>query len=441
MDQSNNRDAQISYFKSPNAAALLAVLTGLNILSWVDRQIVPSLAPLLIAELGLTSAQIGLLYGYAFIVCFIFAGAVLGPLADRVHRPRLIAAGLALWSLATGVSGLARSFVQLAGARLMVGIGEATLTPAALALLSDAFPERWRARAAGIFSIGLPIGSGLSLIVAGLVAPRYGWRSCFLVLGAIGVVAAAIVAVLPDPRFGPAKAGPPVRSMEAGFSRPVRDFIHMFRTSPALVLTVTGGVILTFSTAATIHVITWLVRERGYSFRDAALMGGGIYALMGTIANVGGGWLADYCAARWRGGRLWSIVIAQAALVPFTLVFFMTTPGTPLFFIAWALSALRNTIWYGALFAATQDLAPPGARATSIAFLMLAVNLLGAGPGPWLAGAIGDRWSLTQGLILTTWIGLLAIVPFALAARSAVKNLPPPSAEVQATRAPASQPR
>src|SRR5918995_6747440 len=95
------------------AWALLALLTALNILSWIDRQIIPALAPLLMAELGLTSAQIGLLYGYAFILCFILAGAVLGPLADRFHRPRLIAAGLAVWSLFTAVSGLARSFVHL----------------------------------------------------------------------------------------------------------------------------------------------------------------------------------------------------------------------------------------------------------------------------------------------------------------------------------------
>src|SRR5688572_15590206 len=132
------------------AWALLVLLTSLNILSWVDRQIIPAFAPLLIAELGLTSAQIGLLYGYAFILCFIIAGTILGTLADRVHRPRLIAAGLAVWSLFTGVSGLARSFAQLAGARVMVGIGEATLTPAALAMLSDVFPGHWRARAAGI---------------------------------------------------------------------------------------------------------------------------------------------------------------------------------------------------------------------------------------------------------------------------------------------------
>lgn len=398
--------------------ALLALLTTLNVLSWIDRQIVPAVAPLLIEELGLTSAQIGLLYGYAFILCFILAGVLLGPLADRVHRPRLIAAGLALWSVFTGASGMARSFAQLAAARLMVGIGEATLTPASLAMLSDAFPERWRARAAGIFAIGLPIGSGFSLIVAGILAPRYGWRACFLVLGAVGVIAAALVATVPDGRSGPARNGRHVRAgVEAGSSRPVRDFTRVLQSSPALMLTILGGAIVTFSTAATIHVLTWLVRERGYAFRDAAMMAGGIYAVAGTIGNVAGGWFADVCAARWRGGRLWSLVITQVVLVPPTLLFFSSAPGSAAFYAGWVLSSLRGTIWYGPLYAAAQDLAPETARATAIAFVMLAINLLGAGPGPWLAGAIGDRSSLTEGLVLTTWIGLLAVVPFAFAAR------------------------
>jgi MFS family permease len=409
------------------AWTLLGVLTALNVLSWVDRQIIPALAPLLIAELGLTSAQVGLLYGYAFILCFILAGVVLGPLADRVHRPRLIAAGLAAWSLFTGLSGLARSFAHLAGARVMVGIGEATLTPASLAMLSDVFPDHWRARAAGIFAIGLPIGSGLSLIVAGILAPRYGWRACFFVLGAVGTVGALVLAAMADPgRRRPAvRSSPDPRDVDvagqlhARGHAPMRDFLVALRRSPALVLTILGGAIVTFSTAATIHVLTWLVRERGYEFREAALMAGGIYAAAGTVGNIGGGWFADVCGARWRGGRLWSLVITQAVLVPPTLMFFSSAPGSAGFYVGWVLSGLRGTIWYGPLYAATQDLAPPRARATAVAFLMLAINLLGAGPGPWLAGAIGDASSLTTGLVVTTWVGMLAMVPFALAARAA----------------------
>jgi MFS family permease len=398
------------------AWALLALLTTLNILSWIDRQIVAGLAPLVIADLGLTNAQIGLLYGYAFIVCFVLAGMFLGQLADRVHRLRLIAAGLAAWSASTAASGLARTFAQLAGARVFVGIGEATLTPAALAVLSHAFPAEWRARAAGVFATGLPLGSGLSLVIAGLVAPRYGWRTCFFVLGAAGVIAAAAVSMMADVR-APARQAPGGAATDRG-DRPMRELLATLRRSPALLCTIAGGIIVTFSTAATVHVITWLVRERGFEFRRAAILAGGLYAVAGTAGNVAGGWIADWCEARWRNGRLWSLVGAQAVLGPPTLVFFLAAPGSTAFYAGWVLSSLRGTIWYGPLYAATQDLAPPASRATAIAFLMLAINLLGAGPGPWIAGAIGDASSLTAGLVTTTLAGLLSIVPFALAARS-----------------------
>jgi MFS family permease len=398
------------------AWALLALLTTLNILSWVDRQIIPALAPLLIADLGLTNAQVGLLYGYAFILCFIAAGIVLGPVADRVHRPRLISAGLLAWSAFTAASGLARSFVHLAAARVMVGVGEATLTPAGLAMLGDAFPPRWHARAAGIFAIGLPIGSGLSLVVAGLLAPRIGWRACFFVLGIVGVVAAVAVALVPEVRVAPAARDRVGRAFTARLAN-----LAPRKGAPsnaAFLYTIAGGIIVTFSTAATIHVLTWLVRERGFEFRQAAIMTGGIYALAGTVGNVAGGWIADWCEARWQGGRLWSLVATQALLAPPTLLFFVAEPGSVTFYAAWVLSSLRGTIWYGPLYAATQDLAPAASRATAVAVLMLAINLLGAGPGPWLAGAIGDRWSLTAGLLATTAVGLLAIVPFTLAART-----------------------
>jgi MFS family permease len=406
------------------AGGLLAILTALNILSWIDRQIIPALAPLLMVDLGLSSAQIGLLYGYAFILCFIASGIVIGPIADRVHRPRLIAAGLTVWSVFTAASGAATSFVQLAAARVMVGVGEATLTPASLAMLSDAFSQRWRARAAGIFAIGLPLGSGLSLVIAGLIAPKFGWRTCFYVLGALGVLAALLVALVPEISSRQAVATADGRPFDSAQGRPVGEFILTLRTSPVLLLTIAGGVVITFSTAASIHVLTWLVRERGFEFRQAAIMTGGIYALAGTIGNVAGGWIADWSEARWRGGRLWSLVVVQALLVPATIVFFTSAPGTTAFYSGWVLSSLRGTIWYGPLYAATQDLVPATSRATAVAFLMLAINLLGAGPGPWLAGAIGDRASLTTGLIVTTWAGLLAVIPFALAAR----NSPLPSA-------------
>jgi MFS family permease len=182
-----------------SAWVLLGVMTGLNVLNFVDRQLIASLAPLLIADLGLTRSQIGLLVGFAFVVFYTLVGMVLGVAADRWSRRTIIAWGLALWSVMTALSGAARGFLHLAVPRVFVGVGEATLTPAALSMLGDAFPTRRLGLATGTYYTGLPIGTALSLGVAGWAAPRFGWRVCFYGFGAIGLAAVALLFAVREP--------------------------------------------------------------------------------------------------------------------------------------------------------------------------------------------------------------------------------------------------
>ena len=184
----------------PRAAwLLLALLTTLNVLNFVVRQLIPSLAPLLMADLGLTRAQIGSLIGFAFVVVYSLVGLVLGVVSDRWPRRRLVAGGLTIWSAMTMVSGAARSYAGLAVPRLFCGLGQAALTPAALAMLGDVFPVHRLGLASGIYYAGLPIGTGLSLGLASWIAPRYGWRACFYVVGAAGLAAVALVAFAREP--------------------------------------------------------------------------------------------------------------------------------------------------------------------------------------------------------------------------------------------------
>ena len=178
-----------------HAWQLLAFLTLLNVVNFVDRQLITSLQVPIREELGLSPLQITVLAGYAFAVIYAIAGLFLGTVADRWHRPRLIALGLLVWSALTAASGLAQNFWQLGMARFFIGIGEATLTPAAIAMLSDVFHPRQRALASGLYYLGIPIGAGLSLIVASLVGPipslgwpGTSWRSCFIALGLIGAL-------------------------------------------------------------------------------------------------------------------------------------------------------------------------------------------------------------------------------------------------------------
>jgi MFS family permease len=195
---------------------LLAVLVLVYVFNFLDRQIVSILAERIKEDIGASDAQIGFLYGTAFAVFYAVFGIPLGRLADLWDRRRLIAIGLAFWSAMTAVSGLARSFAQLAAARIGVGIGEASATPAAFSMLSDSFPPARRATALAIYSSGIYVGAGLGLFIGGLVVDRWdaaypggvapfglrGWQVAFMVVGLPGLLLALWVATLREPVRG-----------------------------------------------------------------------------------------------------------------------------------------------------------------------------------------------------------------------------------------------
>jgi MFS family permease len=195
----------------------LIVLVIVYILNFIDRQILSILAEDIKSDLGLEDAQIGFLYGTAFAVFYALFGIPLGRLADSWYRGRLMALGLALWSSMTALSGFANSFGMLAVARIGVGIGEASASPAAYSMISDYFPKERRATALSIYSSGLYIGGGISLPIGGLVLSRWnlaypnpaeapfglaGWQAAFLAVGIPGLLIALWVLSLREPQRG-----------------------------------------------------------------------------------------------------------------------------------------------------------------------------------------------------------------------------------------------
>jgi MFS family permease len=195
----------------------LIVLVLVYVVNFIDRQIISILAQDIKRDLHLEDAQIGFLYGTAFAVFYALFGIPLGRLADSWYRGRLIAIGLGLWSSMTMLSGLATSFGMLATARIGVGIGEASASPAAYSMISDYFPKEKRATALSIYSAGLYIGGGLSLPIGGLVSSRWnaafpnaaeaplglvGWQAAFLAVGLPGLLLALWVLSLREPQRG-----------------------------------------------------------------------------------------------------------------------------------------------------------------------------------------------------------------------------------------------
>jgi MFS transporter, Spinster family, sphingosine-1-phosphate transporter len=401
-----------------HAWRLLALMTSLNVLNFVDRQLIASLAPLLMVDLGLNRAQLGLLVGFAFVVFYTLVGFGLGIAADRWPRRWLVAGGVALWSAMTAVSGAARSFVGLAGPRVLVGVGEATLTPAALAMLGDAFPPRRLGFATSVYYAGLPLGTALSLWIAGWVAPRFGWRACFSVLGLVGLLMVVPLLFFREPpRRGAGTAATGTLAAPVFARSLVRDLLRALRDHPALGLVMLGGAALAYASAAALHTVTWLVQERGFSFAHATVLSGAMAVGSGCAGNLGGGWFTDWCQRRWAGGRSWSLGLLTLFFAPFSLGFFVLPPSSPLFYLCWFFSVASTVAYFGPAFAAIQELAPQHIRSSALAMGLLVMNLLGVGPGPWITGLIGDRWSLTAGLVVSIGVALVAVVPFTLAAR------------------------
>lgn len=201
---------------TPYARYVLAVLVLVYVFNFLDRQILAILAEHIRRDLGVTDAQLGYLYGTAFAVFYAVFGIPLGRLADVWDRRKLIAVGLAAWSAMTALCGMARSFPELAAARIGVGVGEASASPAAYSLLSDWFPPARRATALALYSGGIYLGAGLGLGVGGLVVHRWdaaygtaagplglrGWQVAFLVVGLPGLLLAAWVRSLREPARG-----------------------------------------------------------------------------------------------------------------------------------------------------------------------------------------------------------------------------------------------
>ena len=156
--------------------ALLIFLTLLNVINFIDRQLLVSLSNWIKPELKLSNFEFGLLAGLVFMFFYAVMGLFTGVIADRVNRTRLIAFGLGLWSLLTMLSGAAKGFVSLALPRMFIGVGESTLTPASLSLLGDRFPARWQGLVVGIYGMGVSIGLGLSLFIVAYLEPIVGWR-------------------------------------------------------------------------------------------------------------------------------------------------------------------------------------------------------------------------------------------------------------------------
>jgi MFS transporter, Spinster family, sphingosine-1-phosphate transporter len=413
-----------------NAWHLLLALTALNIINFADRYLIIAFSTRIVPELGLSKLQFGLLTGIAFTLVYTIFGLLLGSLADRVHRPRLIAAGLAIWSALTAATGLARNFLQMALARMFVGVGEAALTPAALSMLADGFKPGRRAVANGIYYLGIPIGIGGSFILASFLGPMLGWRGSFVALGAIGVAAALLVAFFIR---DPARGGSEASSERGSFAASFAAMKFQLRNNRALVLILLGSIAATCVQGAAVLDLLWWTSERGFSERSAQQWNGSLFLFGGVCGSLLGGVLADAMHARMPAGRLVFLAIAYAIGVPVMLLFRLLDADSGLFLPMAFVGNMVFMLLYGPALASLQEIVPAAHRGATVALFILVTSLIGSSGGSALVGALADAFAaagqlqpIGWAIIATQSIGLLAVPAF-LAAAHYRKQAPPDS--------------
>jgi predicted MFS family arabinose efflux permease len=281
-------------------------------------------------------------------------------------------------------------------------------------MLADRFPAGRLAFANGVFYAGIPLGFAASFVLAGSIGPRLGWRACFFTLGLCGLLAVAAVSRLAEPpRGGPRGDAPPrFRELPAKLG-------HALADRPALLLVSLAGACLAFASASSQHGITWLVQERSLPYARAAFLSALVLAPAGLIGNLGIGALADRLRRRGAGGRLPILAAAGAAGFGCAAAFYTLPVSSPLFGPCWFLAQAWMLGWFGALLASLDELAPAGLRATVLGFGLLTVNLLGVAVGPWVTGLIGDRASLTSGLLVSLVVGSIGLLLLVAARRCA----------------------
>lgn len=406
--------------------AFLLFLTILNVMNFVDRQLLASFANFIVPELGLSNAQFGWLTGFAFIVFYSVAGLFAGALADMVHRPRLVAGAVTLWSALTAASGAARTFFALLMPRMFIGVGESVLTPASMSMLADRFPAARMGFASGFYYMGVPIGVGASLLVGGYLEPLVGWRGCFYALGVLGVVfALAMLFVKETPRHHvSAAAADEDEGRRAEFRTIATTLFGALRASPALLATMAGGVAFHFILGAAAFDQLWLVHERGFDRTEILRLTGWIGMLSGMAGNLFGGIAGDAFQRRTGLGRPMFLVWVGLAFTPLGFVYRLVDPGSLWFWIGVGAGFFQLGTFYGPTFSTVQELVPPEIRATVVALYILLLNFVGLGigitGGGYLIDALiarGAAEPYTTTLLVFTTLSASAIPCFWVAGR------------------------
>jgi len=361
----------------------LIVLTALNLLNYVDRNVLFAVQPLVQDEFHLTNLQVGYLTS-AFLGFYVLAAPFVGPLADRYSRKLIIALGALFWSGLTLLTAVTHTYMELLVRHTLVGVGEATFVTIAPTFVADLFAERKRGRILGVFYLAIPVGSAAGYLLGGYLAPHHGWRFPFYIAAAPGFVLALAVLFLKEPERG---------QFDSLKETPERATVLGLARNPAFLTSTLGMAAMTFSLGGIqVWIPKFLYSERGYTLEAANFAFGIIIVVDGILAALAGGWLGDYLLPRMKGA--YYLVSAASMLI---VALFVKGPAMiPAIGVA-AFFLLLNT---APLNAAVINSVGAHIRATALSVNILLIHVLGDVPSPPMMGWVADKRSMQTAFVL-----------------------------------------
>lgn len=411
------------------ALLLLTLVYGFN---FIDRQIMGILAPFIQKDLGLTNTELGLLIGLAFAVFYTFVAIPIAWLADRFNRVNILSIALATWSAFTALTGLANNFVQVALARMGVGIGEAGGSPPSHSIISDMYPKEERASALGVYSMGIPLGIMAAYFVTASLMDvsedQVNWRQIFIFLGLTGIALAVVVKlVLREPIRGAME----LSSGTTISKPPFLDSLKVLMRIPAwwaMCFGIAFGSFVSYAKSAfqTKYLVTL---DPSFDFQTLVI----ILGIMNGTTYAGGAFFGARLADRWGKKDIraygWLPAIAMLLCLPVGIIgWWIDSVEMHLVFATFALLLLG--IYLGPSFAIAQTLAPIHMRAMSTALFFFILNMIALGGGPtfagWLMDVFGNNYneieSIRYSLTVTTCVFIPSVISFLLVSKFLPKD-------------------
>ncbi len=379
----------------------LVLLFAINLLNYIDRQVLFAVFPLIKADLHLSDTALGLL-GSAFMLSYMTSAPLLGCLGDRWSRVKLAGWGLSLWSIATATTGLAGKYATLLISRAAVGIGEASFGTVSPGLVSDYFPKSQRGRVLSFFYLAIPVGSAFGYVLGGLLGQTFGWHTVFFAAALPGMILVAPLLFLREPQRGGFDKG----TAENTATR-ARDYTLLLKNR-SFVMTTLAMSSMTFALGGLAQWMpTFLHRMHGQSVAAGNTLFGAITVLSGIMGTLTGGWLGDIFQKKNAKGYLivsgWGFLLG-APIAAYALI----TPSlsgclTAIFFAEFFL--FFNT---GPLNTIIINVTKPTVRAMAFAVNIFCIHALGDAISPTMLGWLSDLRGLRSSLLITPLTILLA---------------------------------